>query len=384
MNESASTLLPCSGLRLAAAISRHAELDYRSAKAVLQDQAEAEVAKALGFSMSFLSEISQFQRRQNWSSNRMHNEVASLQSSVRFIANSLLTPGRTGFDRTQQKVWQFIKDAHQVEFMLREADQSHLASVLAEAIHKFESTDAPEAFANGLYLHLEELRREKTGLSTNVSRVRRISEWLLEQENAQFKSLGDRTLTNYSEAEKWLEEVFFAFISDNEKLEKFGASYRRAWDLEGRNTLEGVSSDNDKVLENLAYMRKPTSSLKRHQMNLLSFEESMDMPLMREQRSQSGSRADFTSPAQVELDLKAGGRGLEARYTLPAHVQPRTQELQIKLMTFVGKEFPTEEVSITATTSPRAIITVAATSSNSERFGKVAFAVLQMLNKECS
>jgi hypothetical protein len=384
MNVNNQGPLPCSGLRLAAAISRHAELDYRAAKATLQERAEVEVAKALGFSPSFLAEISQFQRRNSWSSSRMHNDVSNLQSSVRFIANSLLTPGRTGLDRTQQKVWQFLKDSYQVEFMLREADQNQLAQALSETISRFESNDAPETFANGIYLHLEELRREKTGLSTNVSRVRRISEWLLEQENDRYKNLGDKTLSDHSEAKKWLEEVFLAFISDNEKLEKFGASYKRAWELEGHKTLEGVSAEDEKSLDLLSFSQKPSSSLKRHQMNLLSLEDSIEMPLKRENRSQSGYRADFTSPAQVEMDLKAGSRGLEARFMLPDHVQFRTQELQIKVMSFVGSSFPHLDLSISATTSPRPSIVVAAHGAGSDVFGNVAFAVLAMLNKECS
>lgn len=339
----------------------------------------------LGIDTRVLQEVFRLQRNLNWSTS--FQKEASLPTLVRQIANSLVTPGRMGMVRTTEKLWQFVSEARQAQQLLLHAGHRELGDQLSTFLSKFEDDQAVEAFATGLYMHVEELRRERTSLTTNVSRVRRISEWLMDQTQGKPFELGQMGIQDNDQANKWLIDVFDAYLKDNLKLEKFAASYRGAWMQEGLRTIEAKASDfsYDMLLDQKRLItEKPQPTLRRHQMEQLQMFESMAFPGVRKEVAGVGTRADFVSSANVEMDLKAGQRGLEARFTLPDLSVQRTPELQIKVMQFVSKRFPEQEFSIYAVKAPRPGIGVASSGASAEAFGKAAFEVLRMLNEECS
>jgi hypothetical protein len=392
MDSQSFSPLPCSGGLLSIAINRRADLEFRTEKDHSLKECLDYLYQYFGFGPFTVDRITEFERSHARRTGLPVDDLVNLRSSFRHLANSALTPGRSGQERTLQKLSQLVRDVHLLATeRLRDFDDQQMLDELWNLEKKFQSNQNYEAQAMDIYMDFARWRKDKTGLSIVASRVRRIVTWLNDDKAPDAAELRDRVINTSSEASRWMEDVFSAFLMRHVSLERFSSSYLNAWVDQGEKTVRG---DLEGVNQPLS--RRPDfrgSILEEKVMNQAqdfwanspskNF-EIITHQMQAQHRSDSGRRADFTSPAQVEMDLKAGSRGLEARFTLPGHVFTRTPELQIKVMEFVGREFSKVELSISASTSPRPSIVVTAHSVGSDVFGKVAFAVLQMLNKECS
>ena len=366
-------LLPCTGAQLAEAILNRSQAEYREEKSRIQAQVENVINRYFLERNLDLMEIIEWEREQR-SMPRNHGASSfPVTSSVRYLANALLTSGQNGFERSSEKFQNVIQALDfSIAFAERAGEQS-LLKFLKQLQKIIVGLDIDSEMIR-LYREVDPLRKEKNAAITKTSRIRRIADVVLTPTTPTGEKLSSSQIKTKSEANDWLQKVARQFIAENPKLNRFNVSYEKHWDELGTSVIE-VNEDTSSILEEVfirSMSSNPTTGTNRYAR--ISKDATNDFLLSTSNASRSSDR--------IGLELKVRGNVMEAHFALPKRVSPKVAEIQLKVLTLVQSQFKVINLSVTSESIPSVKIVVACKDVSVETFGQIQLAVLKFLETQ--
>lgn len=366
-------LLPCTGFDLARSIIDKSQAVYRREKSEILEATEERIQELMAIRGLNLRSIIEWETHALQAMRGFRPESQSVRSSLRFLANSVLTSGTNGLERSRDKFNDLISAVQEaIKLAADREDIAFLQSLgkIQKVLDSFESdTDTVR-----IYRDVESLRRSKSAATTKNSRIRRIASVVLDTD-IDTNKLAAAALNSKSDAKIWMNEVASQFarqITGTSKWNSNYASYEKYWyeiGLEVIDANEGTSSHIEQE-----FIR-----------TLNSKREEKSEPLLA--KLSSSMQNDFSFPVNksvaretVGLDLKIRGNAFEAHFILPSRLINTIAEIQIRVLTMVQAKFGVNNLTVTSTLTPNAQIIVTCQGMPIEKFSQIQLEVLKFLS----
>lgn len=378
-------LLPCSGRTLAEAIHSTARREYDEQRDLILGHALAIVREILNITEDEWIQVLDADHLFG-KTVRGSGVSSNLQQSFKQICNSALMPVSSAKERTEQKLQDFFKQIN----MIRNSEFAKFDTRVAEIflnIEKASHTMTEAELSHVIYQELTDLRRDKSGISNRMSRIRKVAEFVLEPDSTAARKLGETNLQDKNDASDWLFDVSRTFVESKQSSNKFVSSYEKPWYDLGYKVIERNELD----VRQLAW-RNSLRNVHLIEKMLTSSDEGNSWPStdifyntlsdrtkyrLRAERS----RYDFESE-DVSMELKVSGKLYEAIFLLPPFASDFISELQIKLMEYVYKNHPDLELNVSASSRPSPTLRMSVTGLDIQRFGNLQLSVLKFVQNE--
>ncbi len=379
---------PLVGSEVALQVRAVAQSDYQKAKQKLMDQALERISTTFSVDRFLIESLEKLERQ--WRLEHSKGERAlRIDQQFRGLAVASLTSGLTGEMRTSEKVHSFGGD---LKFLVEKfKNELKIDEQIISASISFAS-DAesfPQDIAKKLYETVSELRKHKTQLATQTSRIRSITDWILGSEDKIAQSLRNRNLISLKDLSGWVHESRDCFANANPRLEKFMGSYEAPWYTYCEKVFGASASYS--TLENALRNANQSEAQSQRQRQAHRAREietqfrylARDADLRFEQANSEGQRADVTTGLGITLDLKANSGKYSAIYGIPNQFDANIPALQIEILMLSQSKYPELAVEIKAIDKPQNGIEVSSVGPvDAANFGKLQLELLTMLNSK--
>ena len=352
-------LLPCSGRTLAEVIHSTARREYDEQRDLIMDRASAVILDIL------------MVREEDWDlvlkadaifkrTTKSADTSLNIHQSFKQVRNSALMPVSSWKERLDLKLDEFFKN---ISF-IRNSELAQFDTRVADIFMNIEKSSHlmnESKLSEIIYQSLEHLRREKSAISTRMSRIRKVAEYVLEPDSRSARELGEMEIKTPNDASIWLTKVAESFIKHKESSSKFAASYERPWQDHGHMVIER----NEKVtrqnywrnsLRNVHLIEKMlASSLEEDRWNSPDFTFNTVSERTNYRLNNQARKSDDISQSMM-VEIKTGGDRFESYFSFPDFVAGDLPEFQITLLEFLHKKYPEIEMSISTHFSPRPTI----------------------------
>lgn len=359
MSESTTErLLPCSGRTLAEVIHSTARREYDEQRDQILVTAAGVILDILKISEEewdlVLKADAIFKR-----TIKLSSSTSNIHQSFKQVCNSALMPVSNWNERLEQKLDEFFRNIS----LIRNSELAQFDTRVADIFRNIESASlvmSRSELCETIYRALEDSRRDKSGISTRMSRIRKVAEYVLEPSSHEARELGEIEVKSPNDASVWLTDVANAFIAHKESASKFAASYEKPWQDHGHMVIERNEKDkrqlysrnslrNVHLIERLLTSKIEDSLTSGLDFNYNQTEEISDRTKFRLSNSPR-KPADFSKSMTAEL--KTGGDRFEAHFTFPDFVATDLPEFQITLLEAMHKKFSGLDSSISTHFSP--------------------------------
>ncbi|MEN9692582.1 MAG: hypothetical protein RLZZ330_226 [Actinomycetota bacterium] len=379
-------LFPCSGRTLAEVIHSTARREYDEHRELILQSTAAIILKVFNVTEDEWDQIVKadavFRR-----TTRGTGPTSNLQQSFKQVCNSALMPGSHGEERVEQKLNELFKHVN----MLRNSEMAKFDSRVADTfmqIEKVSFLNSMSELIHYIYKELDENRRERNSISTRMSRIRKIAEYVLEPDSRTARELGEENLETPGDAYGWLLKVANEFIKHKESLSKFAASYEKPWQEHGQMVIERNEKDIRQLysrnsLRNVHLIEKlMTSKIEDSLTDSVSEPNFMTFSDRTLHRLENMPRKKFDFSQAMTGELKTGGDRYEAVFTLPDFVGDDLPEFQITLLEFLHNEYSGLDLSISTHFTPSPTVVMSFPKMELQEFTEIYRAAMSVLLRE--
>lgn len=374
--ENSTPLFPCSGRELAETINASERAEYDIKRDDLLREAERVVLDSVQLDRMSFDQIYQFDQLVRKNSKSRLSSAGSIRASLKHTAMTAITAGSSGLERTEEKLGIF----HTYLLSLLKTQYSSIDSQVIDNLNKtydYISQVGLQELSHRIYEELDFFRREKTTITTKMSRIRRVAEMVIEPDSKISRELGEARLENKSDAHDWINRVANVFIELNPQLSKFGSSYEKYWYMQCQEVIER----NQKIPvkerpRNYHLVEKMLTSDFSSQ-----FSDSSSFAVQQRVSDSSRFRPDF-STQHITMDLKVSGKTFEARFGLPQSASSLIPQLQISVLQLLADEMSNPEISVSTEYLEDPILVISAPATDVRKFGSVQLSVLKLLQNE--
>lgn len=374
--EDSEALFPCYGRELAETISQSERAEYDVRRDDLLKGAEQVVLDIIRLDPKAFDQIYQFDQLVRRNLKTRLSSAGSIRASLKHTAMTAITAGSSGLERTEEKLGIF----HSYLLSLLKTQYSSIDSQVIDYLNNtydYISQVGLQQLSQRIYNELDELRREKTTITTKMSRIRRVAEMVTDPDSKIARELGDARLENRSDAHDWISRVANVFIELNPQLSKFGSSYEKYWYGQCQEVIERNQKIRAKERpRNYHLIEKMLTSDFSSQ-----FSDTSSFAYQQRVSDSSRNRPDF-STQHVTMDLKVSGKTFEARFGLPTAAGNLIPTLQIEILQLLANEMQDTEINVATEFSAGPTIVISAPATDVRKFGNVQLSVLKLLQTE--
>jgi hypothetical protein len=369
-------LFPCSGRELAETISFSERAEYDVRRDDLLQRAEQMILDLIQLDRMAFDQIYQFDHLVRKNLKTRISTAGSIRASLKHTAMTAITSGSSGLERTEEKLGIF----HTYFLSLLKTQYSSIDSQVIDILNNTAqhiSQIGLQQLSQTIYEELDYLRREKTSITTKMSRIRRVAEMVIEPDSKIARELGEARLENQSDAHDWINRVSNVFLDLNPQLSKFGSSYEKYWHGQCQEVIERNQKIRAKERpRNYHLVEKMLTSDFSNQ-----FSETSSFAFQQRVTDSSRNRPDFSSK-NVTMDLKVSGKVFEAHFGLPASAASIMPNLQIAVLELLSREIQNPEINVSSSFSKGPTLIVSAPSTDVRKFGSLQLSIMKLLQQE--